>query len=132
MDSFSIELPGSQIASIRMEGDCLCIHFARAIIIKTMTGSRERTRWWQEGDLVIEGVEWAADLPEGPLVCAGGDIEDNVFTYRDMIPLPLASRGRMGCDLAFANFPLRLQARGTAMRLEMLADPKYIEHLRPT
>ena len=131
MDSASIELPGSQIASIRKEGDCLRIHFARAIIIKTMTGSREHTRWWQAGDLVIEGVELAAETPEGPLVCAGGDIEDNVFTYRDMIPLTLASQGRVGCDLVFADLPLRLQARGTAIRLEMLADPKYIEHLRP-
>lgn len=130
MDSASIELPGSEIASIRLEADCLRIHFSRAIIIKTMTGSRDRTRWWQAGDLVIEGVELAAGPPAGPLVCAGGDIDDNVFTYRDMIPLPLASRGRVGCDLRFVDLPIRLRASGTALRLEMLENPKYIEHLR--
>jgi hypothetical protein len=132
MDSSSIELPGSEIDSITLDGDRLRIHFSRAYIIKTMTGSEERTRWWQAGDLVMEGVDVDSALPRAPLICAGGDIEDNVFTYRDMIPLPLDSRGRTGCDLRFRDTDARLQVAADAIRLEMAEVPKYIEHIRPT
>jgi hypothetical protein len=132
MDSSSIELPGSEIDSIILEGDRLRIHFSRAYIIKTMTGSEERTRWWQAGNLVMEGVDIESALPEVPLICIGGDVEDNVFTYRDMIPLPLDSRGRTGCDLRFRDTDARLKVAADAVRLEMAEVPKYIEHIRST
>ncbi len=131
MDSSSIELPGSELETIHTEDGCLRISFSRVIIIKTMTGSSERTRWWQRGDLVMEGAEMDVALPLGPLVCAGGDIEDNIFTYRDMIPLPLVSRGCVGCDLGFYDTNARLKVTASAMRMEMKGLPKYIEHMRP-
>ena len=131
MDSSSIELPGSEVESISVRNGCLRIHFSRAYILKTMTGSDERTRWWQSGALVLEGAELQSPLPEGPLVCGGGDIDDNVFTYRDMVPVPLDSRGRTGCDLRFRGTDARLTASGTTLRLEMTDVPKYIEHIVP-
>ena len=95
-----------------------------------MTGSSERTRWWQTADLVMEGAEVEGDPPAGPLVCVGGDIDDNIFTYRDMIPLPLSSRGSVGCDLSFRDTPAHLKVMATAIRMEIKGLPKYIEHLR--
>ncbi|MGB4335051.1 MAG: hypothetical protein WBJ41_09470 [Chromatiaceae bacterium] len=130
MDSASIELPGSELEAILLEDDCLRISFSRVIIIKTMTGSSERTRWWQTADLVMEGAEVEGDPPAGPLVCVGGDIDDNIFTYRDMIPLPLSSRGSVGCDLSFRDTPAHLKVMATAIRMEIKGLPKYIEHLR--
>jgi hypothetical protein len=131
MDSSSIELPGSEIDAVTLEGGRLRVHFSRAHIVKTMTGSEERTRWWQSGDLVMEGATLAGELPAAPLVCAGGDVEDNVFTYRDMIPVPLDSRGRAGCDLRFEGSDDRLRVSAESVRLEMAGVPKYIEHIRP-
>jgi hypothetical protein len=131
MDSASIELPGSELDAILIEEGCLRICFSRVVIIKTMTGSSERTRWWQTGELVMEGVEVEGNPPQGHLVCVGGDIEDNIYTYRDMIPLPLASKGWVGCDLGFHDTDARLKVRAVAMHLEMKGLPKYIEHLRP-
>ena len=110
MDSSSIELSGSEIDAMSLRDGCLRIHFSRAYIVKTMTGSQERTRWWQSGDLVMEGAQMASDLPEGPLVCDGGDIDDNVFTYRDMVPIPLDTRGRIRCYLRFRGTDRRLEA----------------------
>ena len=130
MDSASIELPGSELEAIHLENDCLRISFSRVIIIKTMTGSSERARWWQTADLVMEGVEVDGDPPTGPLVCVGGDIEDNIFTYRDMIPLPLSSRGAVGCNLSFRDTLVHLKVMATAIRMEIKGLPKYIEHLR--
>ena len=130
MDSSSIELPGSEIGSIRLLDGCLRVELSRAYIVKTMTGSRERPRWWQSGAIVIEEAEPESALPEGPLICDGGDIDDNIYTYRDMIPLPLDSRGLVRCDLSFRDTDTRLVVRGAHLMLEMADVPKYIEHLR--
>ncbi|MBK8637194.1 MAG: hypothetical protein IPN92_02535 [Chromatiaceae bacterium] len=130
MDSASIELPGSELEAILVEDGCLRVRFSRAIIMKSMTGSSEQTRWWQMADLVMEGAEVEGDPPTGPLVCVGGDIEDNIFTYRGMIPLPLSTRGAVGCDLSFRDTPVHLKVMATAIRMEMKGLPKYIEHLR--
>jgi hypothetical protein len=131
MDSSSIELPGSEIETMTVEHGRLTIRFSRAYIVKTMTGSVERTRWWQAGSLIMDGAQLESELPAGPLVCDGGDVEENVYTYRDMIPIPLDSRGRTGCDLRFRGTDFRLRACGETIRLEMLDVPKYIEHIRP-
>jgi hypothetical protein len=133
MDSSSIELPGCEIEGISLSDDQLTIRFARAYIVKTMTGSVERTLWWQAGELVIDGI---ADpppdrLPEGPLVCAGGDVGENVYTYRDMLPIPLESRGRVFCKLRFRGIDQPLIAHGSRIRLTLHEVPRYIRHIRP-
>lgn len=131
MDSTSIELPGSKIASIAVEGDNVRIRFEPAYLIKTMTGSAERTRWWQNGSLVFEQAELDPDakLPGLPGDCSGGDVGENVYTYRDMIPVPLASHGRAHCALKVGDALIRVSAAG--VRLDLEGVPKYIEHLRP-
>jgi hypothetical protein len=130
MDSSSIELPGSEVESLTLADGQLRVRFSRAYIIKTMTGSAERTRWWQAGDLVMDGAQAETPLPDAPLVCAGGDIDENIYTYRDMIPFPLDSRGRTRCALRFQGTDGTLVVNGETIRLEMDGVPKYIEHLR--
>ena len=131
METTSIELPGTEIDRITLTDGTLRLHFARAIIIKTMTGSPERTRWWQAGELAIDGADPHHPLPNAPLICAGGDIDDNVYTYRDMIPLPLTADGRVGCDLKLTGTNETIRVTGTTLRLEMEGIAKYIEHIRP-
>ena len=131
MDSSSIDLPGCEIEFIVLEAGVLKVHFSRAYIVKTMTGSVERTKWWQAGDLIIEGAKVEGDIPAGPLVAVGGDVGENVYTYRDMIPLPLKSRGVVRCDLKFEDTESRLLATGESITMNMLGVAKYIEHLRP-
>ncbi len=132
MDSTSIELPGSEIETIRLDGDTLTVRFSRAYLIKTMTGSEERTRWWQAGELLLEGARVSEPIPPGPGICMGGDIEDNVFTYRDMIPVPLATRGRVGYVLHLRDTEPPLRAEGSHLRLVLFDTPRYIEHIRPS
>ena len=131
MDSTSIQLPGSEIAAVTVDGDRIRIRFEPAYLIKTMTGSVERTRWRQNGSLVFEGAELDQDqaLPALPAACDGGDVGENVYTYRDMVPVPLESRGRAHCVLKVGDGVIRVE--GTAVRLEMEDVPRYIEHLRP-
>jgi hypothetical protein len=131
MDSTSIELPGSNIVAVKVDGDTVRIEFEPAYLVKSMTGSVERTRWRQNGALVFEGAELDDDspLPEFPAECRGGDVGENVYTYRDMIPVPLESRGHAQCALKVGGRVVRVSARG--VHLDMRGVPKYIEHLRP-
>jgi hypothetical protein len=64
-----------------------------------------------------------------PAECTGGDVGENIYTYRDMVPVPLESRGQAHCALRLADGMLRVTAR--SVRLEMQGVPRYIEHLRP-
>jgi hypothetical protein len=80
---------------------------------------------------VLEGVRAVAGLPPGPVRCIGGDIDENIYTYRDMIPIPFSSRGQIRCALRFDGQPEPLIAEGDAARLELNDAPRYIEHIRP-
>lgn len=130
LDSTCIDLKNAEIASIDLDQGCLRIHFARADLIKTLTGAAESTRWQQAGILHMEDAVPSSPIPSGSLICRGGDIDDNIYTYRDMIPIPLDSRGRIRCEIHFAKAIAPLIVTGSAVRLEMLDTPKYIEHLR--
>lgn len=131
MDSSSIELPGSRILSVQEEGGRIRIAFDPAIIIKTMTGSVERTKWQQVGELIFEGAELEASLPTLPGTCLGGDVGENVYTYRDMVPVPLASAGQAHCKLRIEGQAELIRIRADAVRLELFEHPKYIAHIRP-
>ena len=133
MDSTSIDLCGSRISRVEVDGDTVKLRFEPAYLVKTLTGSVERTRWWQNGYLVFEGatLEDASVMDELPADCAGGDVGENVFTYRDMLPVPLKSAGHAHCDLRLkdSEHSLRIEAKGLHLELEGVA--KYLEHIRP-
>jgi len=131
VDLTSIELPGSIIADIRVLDEEVRVRFEPAYLIKTMTGSDERTRWRQNIELVFEN----ADLLEGgtidlPAACTGGDVGENIYTYRDMVPIPLESRGQAHCDLGVEGGSLRIRIQAEGVRLHREDMPRYIEHLR--
>ncbi|WP_456378481.1 hypothetical protein [Thiolapillus sp.] len=131
MDLTSIELPGSRITDIRLIDDEVRIRFEPAYLIKTMTGSEERTKWRQNIELVFENGELLeGGTMELPGVCQGGDVGENIYTYRDMIPIPLESRGQAHCDLGVAGSSLRIRVQAEGVRLVCDGMPKYIEHLR--
>ena len=130
MDSTTIDLPGSEIESISFQDGKLIVRFSRAYLIKTLSGSEERTRWWQAGEMIFDEAELDGEIPPCPCTCAGGDVGENVYTYRDMIPLPLESRGRAHCALKFEGQSEIFKAYASGVRLAMEDRPHYIEHLR--
>lgn len=129
MDSSTIELPGSEISGVTIEAETISVHFERVTVIKTITGAFQRTRWWQKGDLVFEGAQLIDALPSLPAVCSGGDVGENVYTYRNMIPIPLESRGAAHCDLKIQGSDQHLRIQAQAVRLDMIDVPQYIEHI---
>ena len=133
MDSTNIDLVGSKISQVAVEDDTVKIHFAPAYLIKTMTGSVENTRWWQNGALVFTGVELdnLETLTTLPADCTGGDVGENIYTYRDMIPVPLESQGHAHCELKIAGSESRIRVQAKAVSLQLEDTAKYIEHIRP-
>ncbi|RTZ71516.1 MAG: hypothetical protein DSZ00_10280 [Gammaproteobacteria bacterium] len=131
MDLTSIELPGSVIQGVTRSHGEIRIRFEPAYLIQTMTGSEERTRWRQNIVLIFEDAELLeGESLELPATCAGGDVTENVYTYRDMVPVPLESRGRAGCDLTLEGSDARLRVEAGGVRLEREDLPRYIEHIR--
>jgi hypothetical protein len=130
MDSSSIELPGTEIESIDIENGQVSIRFSPAYIIKTISGSDERTRWRQVGTLVFSEAELEGEIPTVPCICEGGDVGQSVFTYRDMIPLPFEGRGHAHCDLRIKGTDQHLKVVGERVKLDMDDRPYYIEHIR--
>lgn len=131
MDSSSIELPGSEIEKVTVEGDTVSIRFSCAYIIKTLSGSVERTRWRQAGELVFHQAEVEEPLPETPATCDGGDVGQSVYTYRDMLPIPFEGRGRAHCELRLRGSDRMIKVMGESVVLKMEDRPYYIEHIRP-
>jgi hypothetical protein len=131
MDTTTIELAACTIHGVTVDGDTVRVRLEPAYLVKTMTGSAERTRWRQNGELVFGGAEVEGELPPLPARCTGGDVGENVYTYRDMIPVPLRSRGHARCDLRVEGSDLRVKVSGDSVALVMEDVPKYIEHIRP-
>ena len=82
-----------RIAAVDVAGDVIRVVFEPAYLVKTMTGSVERTRWWQNGALVFDGAELDADepLPELPAECSGGDVGENVYVRALAVDEPRGS-----------------------------------------
>lgn len=131
MNASSIQIKGTEIAGASHTKGTFRLPFRRALIVKTMTGSTEQTLWWQAGELTIGGVERVeGELPDDPAICARGDIDDNHYTYRDMIPIPLESRGQIRLLLYVQEREQPLIVTGDTIKLELRDSPKYIKHIR--
>jgi len=131
MDTSHIDLKGSIIDTVTIEGSRVKIHFSQARIIKSMTGSKERTLWTQVGDLVLDATTEVTGLPTKATTCLGGDIDENIYTYRDMLPIPFESRGAIRLSFNLAGYPEPMQIAGASVELILYDVPKYIQHIRP-
>jgi len=130
LDHSHIELKGLQITSLTRTATGLCIAFSWAAIIKRMSGSQERTRWWQAGALILENLASEPWLPAGPWRCIGGTIDENIYSYRDLIPIPFISHGQIRCLLQLEGQDRPLVVESGTVRLELEGVARYIEHLR--
>ena len=62
--------------------------------------------------------------------CTGGDVGENVYTYRDASPSAVGQPWSCTyCALKAGEQVIRVS--GSAVRLDMCEVPRYIEHIRP-
>ena len=123
--------PDARIQRIEQTDGGLTLHLSELFLFISLTGSREQTQWRQSGTLTVEQAEVEGLLPSCPCVLEGGDVHDHAFTYRDLAPLPIDSRGQVGCTLRIAGQAEPLVLRGERIRLELTGERRYVGHVRP-
>jgi hypothetical protein len=127
---YFLQIPGAQLESIEQDGDETTLHFSQVQLIQEMEGAFEDSLWTQAIRLTIKGAVMEGDLPECPCGITGGDMTDNIYTYRDHAPLPIDWHGEVSCTFKPDGAGTGFSISGAAMQLEQLEHPRYIKHFK--
>ena len=129
MASYEMSLPGAQLEGVERDGDRITLHFSLVYLIRTIEDAWQKTRWKQALEVVIEGVDEPPDPPPVPSVVGGGEVILNIYTYRDLVPLPLDAQGDVGCKLIVEGQEVPYIVHGERITAHRLGDARYIEHI---
>ena len=126
----TLQIPGAQLESIEQADNEITLHFSQVQLVQEMEGAIEDSLWTQAVNLVIRDIEIEGELPACPCVIKGGDMVDNIFTYRDHAPLPINWRGEVRCMLTVEGSDATFSIDGESMQLEQIDHPHYIKHVK--
>ena len=126
----TLQIPGAQLESIEQADNEITLHFSQVQLVQEMEGAIEDSLWTQAVNLVIRDIEIEGELPACPCVIKGGDLVDNIFTYRDHAPLPINWRGEVRCMLTVEGCDTSFSIDGESMQLEQIDTPRYIKHVK--
>ena len=121
-----MQLHGAQLASIEQSDDEITLHFSQVQLVQEMENAIEDSLWTQAIDLTIKGVELEGELPACPCEITGGDLTDNIFTYRDHAPLPISWRDTVSCTFLLAGHDTGFTISGDSLKVDQNAHPRYI------
>ena len=127
---YILQIPGAKLESIDQGDNEITLHFSEVHLIQEMEGTIEDSLWTQAIDLTIKDAVIEGDLPECPCEITGGDMTDNIYTYRDHAPLPINWHGEVTCTFKLENTGTGFSINGEAMQLEQLGNPHYIKHVK--
>ena len=126
----TLQLPGAQLESIEQGENEITLHFSQLHIVQKMENAIEDSLWTQACDLVLRNIEISGELPDCPCEIKGGDLTDNIFTYRDHAPLPIDWRGDTGCKLTIAGSNTGVSIDAEYLQVDRLEHPHYIKHIK--
>jgi hypothetical protein len=128
--SYTLQLPEARLESIDRDADAITLHFSQVYLVQEMENAFEDSLWTQAVNLGIRDYSLDGELPACPCEISGGDITNNIYTYRDHAPLPIDWRGDVRCTLKIAGSDAVFSISGAAMQLEQLETPRYIRHIK--
>ena len=128
----TLQIPGARLERIEQVENEVRLHFSQFHIVQEIENAFEDSLWTQAGTLVIRNIEIAGELPQCPCEVRGGDLINNIFTYRDHAPLPVDWSGEVGCSLHISGSDRVISITGSAMQLEQLDFPRYLRHIKKT
>jgi hypothetical protein len=128
----TLQLPGARLDKIETGKNEITLYFTGVNIVRVMEATFEDTLWTQDCKLVIRDIEIEGALPECPCEIKGGDLINNIFTYRDHAPLPIDWHGSIGCKFTVADSGALFSIEGESMQLERIDHPRYIKHIKKT
>lgn len=126
-----MQLADSTVGSISEEKRSLVVHFAPAHVIKSegVPAVDASTLWKQDVDLVFGGGDIKGIAPDLPVVIKTGKIAINNMSYIDLMPVPLESAGFIALELEFVRDATKLRITGSDVKLDLLGNAKYIQHI---
>jgi hypothetical protein len=128
----SLQIPGARLERIERSDNEITLHFSLVHLVQVMEGAFQDSLWKQACNLVIRNVEINGELPECPCEIQGGDMLNNIYTYRDHAPLPIDWNGSVGCRFTVAGSGAVFSIDGTVMQMKMIDHPRYIRHIDKT
>ena len=128
--SYTLQLPEARLESIEHDADAITLRFSRVQLVQEMENAFEDSLWTQAVNLTIGDYSLDGELPACPCEISGGDITNNIYTYRDHAPLPINWRGEVRCALKVAGSDTVFSISGNTMQLEQLETPRYIRHIK--
>ncbi|MGD8619047.1 MAG: hypothetical protein PVH54_07625 [Gammaproteobacteria bacterium] len=128
--SYTLQLPEARLESIERDADTITLRFSRVQLVQEMENAFEDSLWTQAVNLTIGDYSLDGELPACPCEISGGDITNNIYTYRDHAPLPINWRGEVRCALKVAGSDAVFSISGNTMQLEQLETPRYIRHIK--
>jgi hypothetical protein len=128
--SYTLQLPEARLESIEHDADAITLRFSQVHLVQEMENAFEDSLWTQAVNLTVRDCSLEGELPDCPCEIGGGDITNNIYTYRDHAPLPINWRGDVRCSLKIAGSDASFSISGTAMQLEQIETPRYIRHIK--
>jgi hypothetical protein len=127
--SYTLQLPEARLESTDRNKDAITLRFSQVYLVQEMENAFEDSLWTQAVNLTIGDYSLDGELPACPCEISGGDITNNIYTYRDHAPLPINWRGDVRCTLKVAGSDAVFSISGHTMQLEQLETPRYIRHI---
>ena len=124
-----LQLPGAQLEGITQDDDSITLHFSLVQLVQEMENAFEDSLWTQAIDLTVRGCAIDGELPDCPCELGGGDLTDNIFTYRDHAPLPINWRGEVNCSLKTTTGG-EFSLAGISLAVTQIDHPRYISHVK--
>ena len=118
-----------QIDRVDQDAQRLALHFLEANIEKIMDNAEQRTLWTQAGSIEMWDPKLSVELSAAPFRIAHLDLEDGLYTQRDMIRIPLDVSGEIVLSLWFEGQDEPLCLEGSRMCLHLDDNPRYVRHL---
>ena len=85
--SYTLQLPEARLESIDRDADTITLRLSRAFLVQEMENAFEDSLWTQAMNLSIRDYSLDGELPDCPCEIGGGDMTNNIYTYRDHAPL---------------------------------------------
>ena len=128
--SYTLQLPEARLESIDRDADTITLRLSRAFLVQEMENAFEDSLWTQAMNLSIRDYSLDGELPDCPCEIGGGDMTNNIYTYRDHAPLPINWRGDVRCTIRVAGSEAEFGISGSSMQLEQLETPRYLRHIK--
>jgi len=128
MSTIVWELQGSCIVAAERQGEDLVLQLEPFLLLKSLAGSIDQTRWKQQGSLLIKNATLSGQSDLTGTI-SSGQLTHNAFVYRDEVPMPVSVQGEVSLRLNLENAEDELVIDCEQLVLQPHGLEKYVAHI---